>query len=498
MADKTSDKKFFRPPVVVVMGHIDHGKTTLLDFIRKTRVAEKEAGAITQHIGAYEAVVTLKDGTKKTITFLDTPGHEAFNEMRARGARVADIAVLVVAADDGVQAQTKEAFNHIKETDIPFLVAINKIDKPTANIEKVKKELVEIGILIEEWGGTVPAINISAKTGQGVDQLLELILLMAEMEELYFEEKPAYGVVIESFLDSKRGYSATLLVRNGILTKGDEIHIGDMTAQIKIMENAQGEPLIKASASQPVLIVGLKFLPKIGDIFYVGDNPPDELKQWSLASAVMKRRMSDVIFLGSDKEKIVSLIIKADVLGSIEPLVNSLKDISEKKVVGIKILKTEVGDISEVDYKLAVASRAIILAFRVKVRPEIKNILDTAQIPVLFGQTIYELEEALENYLEEEIIKTKGPEIIGRAKILALFNPIKGKPVLGGEVIEGILEINKKVEIYRGEGKIGEGKILNLQSFKKDVSSVGAPNQFGMYLDTDVSLAQGDIIYCLK
>ena len=492
-----SDKKFFRPPVVVVMGHIDHGKTTLLDFIRKTKVAEKETGAITQHIGAYEVLIPFKPSARK-ITFLDTPGHEAFNEMRARGARVADIAILVVAADEGVQAQTKEAFEHIKAANIPFLVAINKIDKPAANLEKVKKELADIGILIEEWGGSVPAVNISAKTGQGIDQLLELILLMAEMEGLTYEECPAYGVVIESFLDSRRGYTATLLIRNGILQKGDIIHLGDSVTPVKIMEDYRGESIEKAVASQPILVVGFEHLPKIGDVFYAGDNPPPEIKQWSRLSEIMARRMSDVIFLGSNQERVISLIIKTDVLGSVEPLINSLKEISQDRDVSFKILKTEVGDISEVDYKLADASSALILAFRVKVRPEIKNILSSANIGILFGQTIYELKEALEKYLEEEINKFNKPQIIGRAKILALFNPVKGKPVVGGEVIEGVLEVARKIEIYRGEEKIGEGQILNLQSFKKDVTSVGTPNQCGMHLDTNVSLAQGDIIYCLK
>jgi len=479
------------------MGHIDHGKTTLLDFIRKTKVVDQESGAITQHIGAYEVEVDFHKNLQK-ITFLDTPGHEAFKHMRSRGAKAADIAILVVAADEGVKPQTKEAIDHIQEAKIPFLVAINKVDKPEANAEKVKRELADNNVLVEGWGGNIPVAEISAKTGQGIDQLLDLIILLAEMEGLKGDRnKGAQGVVIESFLDSRRGYTVSLLITDGTLKRGDDLTIGNIKGKVKILENFKGKLIKEATFSSPVIVVGFDQLPKVGDPFVVGDNPALMVSDIEEKTCI-HRDLSNVLVIGPDYNRYLNFILKADVLGSIEALVSSLEGLSQEKQWGFKVLKTEVGDISEVDVKLAEPINTIILAFRVKIRPELKNAISIASIDILSGDTIYELREALSKYLDDYEKSKTERRVFGKCKVLAMFNPVKGKPLLGGEVIEGQIDRRSLIEIYRQEEKIGEGTVLSLQQNRADIPVVDAPGQFGLNIDTNCDVQVGDTLVCYK
>jgi len=484
-----------RPPVVVVMGHIDHGKTTLLDYIRKTKVAEKETGAITQHIGAYEVEIVLKDGSKKTITFLDTPGHENFSRMRSRGAQVADLAILVVAADEGVQPQTIEALEHIKAANIPYLVAINKIDKPNINLDNIKRNLAESNIFLEGWGGNIPYAEISAKTGQGIDNLLELILLLAEMENLKGDpSQPAEGVVIESYLDNKRGYTTTLLIKNGTLHKGDNLVIGSLEDKVKIVEDFRGQMIETAGFSSPVLVVGFKELPMVGEKFRAGD-----LSEIELANSSDKTKIYSHLELVGDSEisEKIFLIIKTDVYGSIDALREELKNIAAELNLTFGILKSEVGDINETDLKLAETNGAYILGFRVKIRPELKTILAVKKISIITGQTIYELSDEFKKKLTETAPQ-ENKVILGELKILAIFKPVKNNQIVGGEVISGQIENQNLVEIYRDQELIGQGTILNLQQNKLDVKAVTSPSQCGLCLETKCQLAIGDRLICYR
>lgn len=477
-----------RPPIVVVLGHIDHGKTTLLDYIRKTKIAEKESGAITQHIGAYE--IEYKN---KKITFIDTPGHEAFSKIRSHGAKAADIALLIVAADEGVKAQTKEALKHIEETKTPFLVVINKIDKPESNPEKVKRELTDAGVFVEGWGGQIPVAEVSAQTGQGIDELMDLILLMAEMENLQANpDNSAQGIVIESHLDPRRGYTATLIITEGTLEQDDFLIISDQVGKVKILENFLGKPIKKATFSSPVLVVGFEKLPAVGEKF-IASKTKTEI---SASKQEKTTSISQPIILGDDSAITkITLLIKADVWSSIEALKESLRKIALEEKWSFNILSEGVGDISESDVKLADLSKAIIIGFHVKTRPEISLILNTTEIPIVQSETIYEI---LDKIKEKVFImispKKKEKTILGKLKILAIFNPIKGNLLVGGEVLEGKISVNDKIEIWRNETKIGEGKIINLQSQKINVKSVGEKEQCGILVENITDIEKDDIL----
>ncbi|MBU1137224.1 translation initiation factor IF-2, partial [Patescibacteria group bacterium] len=344
-----------RPPVVVILGHVDHGKTSILDYIRKSRVAEKETGGITQHIGAYQV-----EHSGKKITFIDTPGHEAFSAMRSRGAKVADIAVLVVAAEEGIKPQTKEAIAHIKKTGISTVVAINKIDRKEAQPEKVKKELSENDVLVESLGGDVPSVNVSAKTGQGIDELLEIIILVAEMAEFKSDlSQPATGVIVESKHSDKRGATATLLVKDGTLTNKDIVGTDSAFGKIKTMEDFQSQPLKEVGPSTPVVITGLNQVPQVGEKFLVFDNLDDARAR--VARKTAKRDIaagdSKEVLVVEEGKKVLNIILKADVAGSLEAIKESFKIIPSDEVI-LRVLKSEVGDITESDIKLAVSGQA--------------------------------------------------------------------------------------------------------------------------------------------
>lgn len=502
MATKEVENKQLkvRPPIVVVLGHVDHGKTTLLDYIRKTNVVEKEAGGITQHIGAYQ----IKHNDK-IITFIDTPGHEAFSQMRSRGAKVADIAVLVVAADEGVKPQTEEVISYIKQEKIPVIVALNKIDKPQANPEKVIGELVNKGLIVEERGGDVPIIRVSAKTGQGIDELLEMILLVAEMEELKADyQKPASGVVIESYLDSKRGPTATFLVTEGTLKIGDIILSGGAYGKVKILENFKGQSIEKATPSTPAVVVGLNKVPTVGEIFKVEDSEKEaekkalEFVRRKEEEKTQKETEKEGLVLNKEEEKpMLNLILKADVQGSLEAIEEMLANINQEKA-GINIVKKEVGDVSDSDVKLADSTDSLIIGFRVKVLPLASSLAKRLNIKIKKYDVIYELVEGIKKGLSQLL----GPEIeikkIGQLKVLAIFRKEKNRMIIGGKVISGRAENRIKVNVIRDNEVIGKGKVIQLQHNKQDVLEVEKGREAGILLEGEPIIEEGDILEFYK
>ena len=481
-----------RPPVAVVLGHIDHGKTTLLDQIRKTHVAEKESGGITQHIGAYQIVLPAGRQEKggKKITFLDTPGHEAFSQMRSRGARVADIAILVVDCCEGVQAQTKEAILSIKKAGIQIIVVLNKIDKPEANPEKTKRELSKEGVLVESLGGKVPQVLVSAKTGQGVEDLLELILLVAEMEDLKTDvSKSAEGAVIESYLDSQRGPTATLLLTEGILKKGDILGTLSTFGKIKSLESFRGVPLEKVLPSDPVIVVGFENVPKVGENFKVFPGI-EEAKSYL---KFLEKKAPEVLEISAE-QKVLNLILKSDVLGSIEAIEEVLRGLPQEKVI-LRILKSEVGEISERDIKLAKGGRAVILGFRVKISPAAKILAERDKIKIMTFEIIYDLVEWVRKFMERIV----EPELVrmelGKVKVLAIFLAEKNRQIIGGKVTEGEVRKGVQIEIFRGnEELVGKGRLINLQRNKKDIDRVSKGEECGMLYEGNVRVEEGDTL----
>ena len=490
MAGTENNNSIPRPPVVVIMGHVDHGKTKLLDYIRKTNVAEKEAGNITQHIGAYE--ITYKS---RKITFLDTPGHEAFSKLRARGVKAADIAVLVVAADDGVKPQTIEALEHIKKADLPFVVAINKIDKPEANPEKVKKELAENDVLVESWGGKVPSIEISAKQGTNVSQLLDLIELLADINEFKADpQKPGEGIIIETNLDPRRGIVASLLILDGTIKIGDHISSGEATGKIKMLEDFLGNPVKSAAFSSPVLAIGFTKLPLIGEQFATSEIP------FSPALKVAKK-IGDFIEKSLEIEPIepkeilhlVNIIIKADVQSSVEALKESLEKISFENGA-VKILKAEAGNVSENDLKMAALSDALILAFNVKIDTAL-FLTEKQKENLVSGEIIYDILDRTKIAIEKKLKPKVEREEIGRLNVLAVFRQEKGRQVVGGKVISGEIVKGVRTEVLRNDTVIGQGRIISLQSEKKEVGKIEVGHEAGIGIDFgEPKILAGDIL----
>ena len=491
MADSENKNLVMRPPVVVIMGHVDHGKTKLLDYIRKTNVAEREAGGITQHIGAYE--ITRKN---RKITFLDTPGHEAFSKLRARGAKAADIAVLVVAADDGVKPQTLEAIEHIKQANLPFIVAINKTDKPEANVERVKKELSENNILVESWGGKVPSVEISAKMGKNIDELLDLIGLLADVNEFHASQgKTAEGIVIETRLDPRRGTVVSLLILDGNLKIGDHILSGSANGKVKILEDFLGASIEEASFSSPVTVVGFNELPYVGDRFITDKSPfTPALKTAKKIGELIEKSLEAS---EEKKDNIVYVVIRADAQSSVEALKESLEKMkfsSQKEALPkIKILKSEAGNVNENDLKTALVSNAIITAFNVKIDPAISAWRE--KITLISGNIIYEVLDEFKKIVEERLKPKSVREEIGRLTILAVFRQEKNRQVVGGKVISGELVKGVRMEILRNETIIGQGRIISLQSEKKDVGKVETGKEAGISVDIgEPKIIIGDII----
>ncbi len=477
----TQQASLMRHPIVVVLGHIDHGKTTLLDTIRKTNVAAKESGGITQHLGAYEI-----DWHGKKITFLDTPGHETFAKMRERGARVADVAILVVAADDGVKPQTVEALGAIKKAEIPFVVAINKMDKGIAEPDRVKSELAEAGVLVEGWGGNTPVVGISAKEGRNVEELLEHIILLAELEELRADPSlPAEGVVIESHLDPRRGPSATLLVHNGSLRKGEFVLIDDAHAPIRILENTSGEAIDTAGPSSPARVTGFNKIPAVGGIFRTYFSR-GELDKNLKIQAVLSPKEADKADIG--------ILLKADVAGTFEALSDAVGKVAPEGV-SVKFFDGGVGDITEGDVKtISAARRPIILGFRTKMKPNVADVAGRFGVEVHTFDVIYEAVDWAKHELEalkpKEIVRVP----VGKLLVLKLFHSgAKGK-IVGGRVREGRVPADAFFEIVRQGTVVARGKVLNMERNKNSVKELQEGEEGGLLVEVPKAVEERDIL----
>lgn len=494
-----------RPPIVTVMGHVDHGKTSLLDSIRNTRVTDREAGGITQHIGASEVTVN-----GKKVVFLDTPGHEAFTEMRSRGAKVTDIAILVVAADDGIMPQTVEAINHSKAAGVPIIIAINKIDKPSANIERVRQELSEKGLLVEEWGGDVIDVPVSAKTGENIDTLLEMVLLVAEMEELKANpDRNAVGTVIESNLDKGRGPVATVIISNGTLKVGDPIVAGSSYGKVRAMINDKGKRIKKAPPSTPVEILGLNEVPNAGDQFVVlasdkaartiAEKRKEKIRdeQMKASSKISLEDLFEKMQHGELKE--LNIIVKADVQGSVEAVRQSIEKLTNEEV-SVRVIHGGVGAITESDIMLASASNAIVIGFNVRPSTGANTLVEREKVDMRTYRIIYEaiedIEKAMKGMLDPEYVE----EELGKAEIRLPFKVPNAGMVAGSYVISGKILRNAKARLVRDGIVVYDGTIDSLRRFKDDVKEVATGYECGIGLTNFNDIKEGDIIeaYVIK
>lgn len=480
-----------RPPVVVVMGHVDHGKSTLLEAIREDfRITGRESGGITQHIGAYEAGF---EGRK--LTFIDTPGHEAFSAMRSRGADVADIALLVVAADEGVKPQTVEALEQIHEAKLPFIVVINKMDKPGADPDKIKQELTKHNVFVESWGGTISVVETAATKKEGIEGLLELILLMVDVEELEeMNQGPGKGVIIESFLDSKRGTAATILVQKGLVRTSDFIATQSTVGKVRILENFQGDSIEEAETSQPALVIGFDKGPEVGEEFQVFEDKASAAEFVSSQSTIKQIDQVDDL----DHERgILSLVLKSDVSGSLEALNDMIAQLPQENAV-VRVVGTSVGEVGENDVRLAEGTDGVIIAFRSKVSSQMADLAERLNVPIEEHDIIYKAVEAVERLSKQRKEYKVEREDMGEAKVLAVFRTVrenKGfKQVVGGKVSSGEIRTNMKVSVERGEEQVCEGRILNLQHNKADTGYVPQGEEFGISLHVDDKMQEGDIL----
>lgn len=480
-----------RHPVVAVMGHIDHGKSTLLDFIRKSNVVDGEAGGITQHLSAYMVDHKTKEGAEGTITFLDTPGHEAFQKMRLRSADVADVAILIVSAEDGVKPQTLEALNAIKQADIPYIVAINKIDKPGANIQTTQNSLIENEIYIEGMGGDIPWVGISAKSGEGIDELLDLVVLTADLAELTGDTNATpTGHVIESKVDAKRGNTATLIVKEGTLKTGQFVVIGTTYSPVRIMEDYQGKAIKEASLSVPARIVGFGDVPEVGVTFTTVDSKKEAE---ALVSERLEGASAATTAPTNSNLPLVPLLIKADVYGTIEAIEHELNKFESDRIT-VKIIDATVGDITASDVQTVSATAdAIIVGFNVKVERPAKDLAERLGVEIDTFDIIYELSEWLNTALKNRTPKKEEKIETGTVKILKHFSTQKFTHVLGGRCDEGEIKLNQPVKILRRDIEIGTGVIKNLQQGKSDTDRV-TEGEFGMQLETKTEIAAGDYL----
>lgn len=476
-----------RPPIVVVMGHIDHGKSTLLDYIRKSNVTDKEAGGITQHLGAYVVEHTTKEGSPESITFLDTPGHEAFQKMRLRGADVADIAVLVVSAEDGVKPQTLEALASIKQGNLPYIVAINKIDKPGANVERTKASLIENEIYLEGLGGDIPFALISAKSGEGIPELLDLIILSADVAELTGNPSgSATGIVIEGKLDQKRGNHATLIVKDGTLCSGQFIVSGTALAPVRIMEDFMGKTIKSAGLSTPVGIVGFSEIPVAGAAFYVVASK----KEAEVMVTAARNRAEKKDNVRSELPTI-PILIKADALGTIEAIEHELEKFTSDRIA-VRIIDAAVGNITANDVQNVSATKeAIIVGFNVTIDRPAQDIAERLGVEIDTFSIIYELAEWLNTALKNRTPRQEEEVVTGRVKVLKYFSMQKNLFVLGGRMEEGTIKLKQRVRILRRDVEIGKGTIKNLQQLKSDVQKV-EEGEFGLQIETRAEIAPGD------
>lgn len=494
--EKESGENFpERPPVVTILGHVDHGKTTLLDTIRKTNVVAGEAGGITQHISAYQ--VKMKG---RFITFIDTPGHEAFSGMRERGVSIADIAILVVAADDGVRPQTKEVIEYLKTKKIPTIVAINKIDKPEANPAKVKQELADNGILIEEWSGNTMSVEVSAKQNKGIDDLLERILLLADVESFKADAKRnGLAVVLESHLDPQRGPIATVLVKTGTLKVGQDVVAGVAFGRIKKMEDFSGKSLVSAGPSTPLAVLGLNQVAGVNDILQVADRKSDLFANSQSSASLGGGRKKELTMqriqddLSAEEIKKVKIIVKADVQGSLEAIEQILGAIKSEEVA-VEYIATGIGNVTESDVRLAESAKATIFGFNVVTTPVAKRMAEASSVSIKNYSIIYELvtevKKMMASLLPPEIVRTD----LGRLNVLAIFKTGKRDMIVGGRVSEGKMVKGSLLEVKREDELAGKGEMGNLQQNKQNAEEVGQGNECGLTFEGDTKIKVGDTL----
>ncbi len=486
-----------RQPVIAVLGHVDHGKSSLLDFIRKSNVVEGEAGGITQRISAYEVEHKLTSGTVKPITFLDTPGHEAFQSMRERGVEIADIAILVVSAEDGVKTQTLESWKTISSRKLPFVVAINKIDKSGADIQKTKNSLVENGIYLEGYGGDIPCVEISAKTGQGIDFLLETLLLVVEMNELTANlSTEATGYVLESFVDPKRGISASLIIKDGTLASSGSILAGTAASPIRIIENFKGIAIKNPHAGQPIKVTGFDDVPHAGVIFISSSDKKEieKLQEEAKGNAV-KEVLDPRIYRNA--KVVIPVVVKADSLGTLDAVKRELKK-KETDDVKIKIIAEGVGAISEGDIMLASSDeKTIIIGFTVKMEAKARDQADRFNIKPELFDIIYKLSEWFDTIVEGRLPYEEKEVVLGTLKVMRTFSSQKDKHVIGGKVETGKIQNNAMVKIIRRGVELGRGRIIELQSQKIKTDVVNEGNECGLMVESKFEIIPSDVLEAL-
>jgi len=500
IADEEAGKLSARPPVVTILGHVDHGKTSLLDAVRQTDVAGGEAGGITQHIGAYQI-----EQKGRTITFLDTPGHSAFTAMRARGAQGADVVILVVAADDGVMPQTREAIAHAKAARVPIIVALNKIDKPNANIDRVKKQLAELELVPDDWGGNTMVVPVSAKLKQGIDDLLEAVVLVADNTDIRANpDGQVIGTVIEAEVDKSRGTIATLLVQNGTLEAGDLVVAGRAYGRMKAITDFKGNAVKKAGPSMPVAVMGLNEVPAAGDVFQVVDSEREartlagQRLEADKAHARSRKKVSlEELFANvqAGEARELQLIVKADVQGSLEPIMVELEKLGQGEI-GLKVLHSETGNIGENDVMLASASKAIIVGFNVQAEVAARRLADSEGVSIRLYEIIYRMTEDIEKALKGMLEPVEVERIIGRAAVLAIFPASKLGRVAGCRVAEGELHRNARVRLYRGTDLVFEGEMASLRHEKEDVREIRTGFECGVGFKNFQDIQVGDQLVC--
>lgn len=490
-------EKEIRPPVVAILGHIDHGKSTLIDYIRKTNTTGLEAGGITQHVSAYEIKRTSKEGRAKSITFLDTPGHEAFSGIRTRSTNIADIAVLIVSAEDGVKPQTLEVIKYIKKTSLPFLVAITKVDKPSADVLRTKQSLAENEIYVEGYGGDTPVVEVSAKTGQGVEELLDMIGLMAELENKNADrDELGSGIIIETKRDAKRGITAVGIIKNGTVRSGLFAGSPGAIAPIRFILDAEGNMVEELSFSSPVQITGWDKMPEIGEEFKTFLKKEEAIsfsetkKDKNGSSKALEKNLENVSLL--------PLIIKADTAGSLEAIMGELDKVSRERIVP-KIIVSGIGSVNENDIKSALTvPNTTVFVFNTKVDPKASSLAERMGINILTFSIIYEFIDKVKELLIEKEPKIEVEEIIGSCKILKLFDTTRGKQVIGGRVLSGQIKKGANIKILRRDAEIGRGKIRELQQSKIAADSVSEGMEFGAMIESKMEMAPGDVLNAIS
>lgn len=490
-----SDNRIPRPPIVTVMGHIDHGKSTLLDFIRSTKVTETEAGGITQHISAYEAEHPTAGGQSRTITFLDTPGHEAFQHLRSRGSQAADLAILVVAADDGVKPQTMEALRAINEAGIPYLVAITKIDKNNADVERTKASLLEHGIYLEGMGGDVSYVPISSKTGEGVSQLLDLVLLAADLEELTGDpEKPAEGLVIESHCDPRRGVSAVVVIRDGSLKIGEYIVAGGAYAPLRIVENFLGKSVKQATFSSPLMVVGFSDIPPVGAVFSTVKDKKSAvaLARESAVATAPCMAVSDE----EDERFVLPVIVKGDVVGSLDAIRHEMQKFDDDRTV-IRVVHEGIGAVSEGDVKAAIADkRTVVIGFNVGVDAPARELAERHNVEVVSFSIIYDLTDWLPGAIAARRPKVAREVETGRAKLLKSFSVTHKMQTVGLRVESGALTVGDSIAYLHAGEEVARGTVQSLKNGPSDVQKIDAGNDCGAQLELQLEAlpVYGDVV----